>query len=153
MTYKIEWCEVIKTGSGAKGPWKLTKMSLTDSEGNKMEDVQTFMEVIPGQEIEGSVIKNQTYGSLEFKPLARPNFMKNRSSDIKQAMEKKEASIHKFQDTKDLSIKTSSSMNKSIDLAIADGEMTQEQRKETILYWRKWVWNHWEDPQEYPPFE
>src|SRR3990167_1666475 len=130
MTYKVEWCEVIKTGSGAKGPWKLTKMSLTDPEGNKLEDIQTFMEVIPGQEIEGSVIKNQTYGSLEFKPLARPNFMKKPdiSKSVAEAQKRTQEGVQKAQSHTDNAVRISATMRDAVLLSLAEFNADGTQR-------------------------
>lgn len=70
---------------------------------------------------------------------------------VEKAMERKEASIGKFQDNKELSIKISSTMRDAVLLAIAefnaDGgkNNTTHSLDELILKWRKWLVEHWSD--------
>lgn len=96
MKYTIDWCEVKRTGEGAKGPWTITEMNLRDEEGKVTEKVSTFDTVTNGGTIEGEIYTNDK-GYLNFKKaqaVARSNF----------GAQQKEASITKMQDRKAESI-------------------------------------------------
>ena len=74
---------------------------------------------------------------------------------IGEAMQRKEASIGRFQDSKEWSIMTASSMNKAIDLAIAEyrDETVLDTLEQGIKKWRDFIIENWElDPKDYPPF-
>lgn len=148
--YKIDWIEVKKTGNTNGRAWQITEMTLRDEEDKVTEKVSTFETVSPGMELEGKIVKNDK-GYLNFvKKLEAPEFIKKGSAYKEQVMEKtmarKEESISKFQDNKEWSIKVSSTMNKAIELAIAqkDEIPPTETMQDTIIYWRKWIWNHWD---------
>lgn len=155
MKYIIESTEVVKEGMGEKGPWKKSAMTLRDEEGKMVENVATFLEVSKGQELEGSIEKNEKYHSLEFKKtLNKPNFMK-KPVDFSKVMEKKEASIGRFQDNKELSIKIASTINKAVDLAIAEktDPTVLDTLEQGIIKWREWLWTHWDaEDKDFPPF-
>jgi len=75
---------------------------------------------------------------------------------IGEAMQRKEVSIGKFQDNKEWSIMTASSMNKAIDLAIAEyrDETILDTLEQGIKKWRDFIITNWEiDPKDYPPFK
>ena len=67
-------------------------------------------------------------------------------------METKAQNIEKAQDNKQEAIKISSTMNKAVDLAIAElgngSELGSSALEERILYWRTWLWKHWDDAQQ-----
>ena len=75
---------------------------------------------------------------------------KTQPKTIGQAMERKEQSIARFQDTKELSIRVASSMRDAVLVAIENpkfAKMTDDQKKEYILQWRKWFFEQY-DPNE-----
>lgn len=147
MKYKIEWVEVVKTGVGEKGPWKKSKMSLTDETGKKEENVSTFQDVMMGQELEGVISYNEQYKSKEFKstPKQPTNAIYNKTAQVEKVMERKEASIGKFQDNKDWSIMTSSTMRDAVLLAIEESKTIPDYNFESgVLKWRNWLINNWE---------
>lgn len=92
MKYIIEWCEVIKEGTGAKGPWKLTKMTLKDEAGAEHESITTFDDVAPGQTIEGNIVLDGNYKNFKKDNARKPN--------MDRVMEKKGAMISEAQDVK-----------------------------------------------------
>lgn len=152
MKYKIEWCEVKKEGETNGRAWKITNMTLKDETGQTIDEVSTFDAVMPGQEIEGFIETKGQYKNFK-KSLEKPNFMKKEgfsANKAKEVIDYKDEKIGKNADNKDHSIRISSTMNKAIDLAIADGNMEQKLREETILYWREWIWKHWDDPDTNP---
>lgn len=65
---------------------------------------------------------------------------------IEETMARKEQSIAKSQDNKEWGIKVSSTMNKAIDLAIAEIRdiKTLNTLEQDILKWRKWIWDNWD---------
>ena len=73
----------------------------------------------------------------------------SQSANIERVMEKKEQSIGKFQDNKELSIKISSTMRDAVLLAIEErrGDPDSESLGNLIITWRKWLWTHWSDPE------
>ena len=152
MKYIVDWCEIVQEGTGANGPWKKSKMSLKDEQGNAEEDVITFLSVQPGQELEGSVVLNPKYKTREFKSvLQKPNFMKKPdiSKSVAEAQKRTQEGVQKAQSHTDNAVRTSATMRDSVLLAIAEGKPTEE----NIQKWRKWLWFSWDDPKEYPPFE
>lgn len=153
MKYKIELCEVKKEGSTNGRNWKITEMTLIDEGGIKTEKVSTFNSVAIGQELEGEIKQNDK-GYLNFiAKLEPPQFMKQQSNtafktaQMEKVMDRKEQSIGKFQDTKDWSIKTSSTMRDAVLLTIAekgDIPMRDEELGQMVVKWRKFLWNHFD---------
>jgi hypothetical protein len=143
MRYKINWIEK-RVGRSGK---EYMVMSLVDETGKETTEVSTFeMQYTLAQEIEGQIVQNGKF--LNWKPkLEAPDFIKKgngnfKAQQIEKVMERKEGSISKFQDNKELGIKVASTMNKAIDLAIA--ELGEKVMPEDILRWRKWIWNNWD---------
>lgn len=154
MKYKILWCEVKREGSTNGRAWKITEMSLEDEAGVKTDKVSTFNNVAPGQEIEGD-IKTNDKGYLNFIPkLEPPAFIKNnnfKTQQMEKVMEKKEQSITKFQDSKEESIKVSSTMRDAVLLTIAEKgntQMSANEMKSMIEKWRYWLYEKWEMTNE-----
>ncbi len=151
MIYKITWAKIIKEGKTNGRKWHITEMELEDPEGKVIEKVSTFDSVMSGGTIEGTIEQGK-YG-MNFKKLEAPDFVKqNRGGAYKEkvigeAMHRKEESIGKFQDNKDWSIKTSSTINKAVDLAVAEYRDETSGRSDLpslVLKWRKWLWNNWD---------
>lgn len=97
MKYKIDWCEVKKEGETNGRKWSIMEMALTDEQGVKTEKVSTFDSVMPGQEIEGEVVKNDK-GYLNFqskKVEAKANF---KTQQMNEVMDKKATNIKEAQD-------------------------------------------------------
>lgn len=161
--FTIKWCNVAKKGNTNGRDWTITSMTLIDEQGNETPDVSTFTSVMNGGTLEGRIVKNDK-GYLNFVPkLEAPEFIKKGNSNFKtqqieKSMERKETSINKFQDNKEWSIKVASSMNKAIDLTIAEmkGELSKMDSgdvAEMILKWRKWILNNWDvDYTDVQPF-
>lgn len=157
MKYKIDLCEVKKEGSTNGRNWKITEMTLTDEAGVKTEKVSTFNSVTLGQELDGE-IKTNDKGYLNFiAKLDPPAFMKQQNAtafktqQMEKVMARKEESIGKFQDTKDWSIKTSSTMRDAVLLTIAEkGDIptSDEELGQMVVKWRKFLWNHFDVDME-----
>lgn len=103
--------------------------------------------LVLGQEVEiaGTMTKNSKgYWTIKTNPMgAKPAWAKKEGA-IDKAMEKKEASIGRFQDNKEYSIKVASTMNKAVELAIAESKNPNFTELESnILKWRKWLWSNW----------
>lgn len=154
MKQKINWLEK-KVGKSGKEyvVMHLRELDVNGVEGKETQNVSTFeLTYAPGMEIEGDIVQNGNY--LNWKPkLEAPAFIKGnanyRTQQMEKTMERKENSISKFQDSKEWSIKTASTMNKAIDLAVAEGKPEPAR----ILKWREWIWNNWEVAEDqYPPF-
>lgn len=78
------------------------------------------------------------------------------SISMNKIMEKKQEAIQQSQGIKDLGIRLSSSMNKAIDLAMAQaGEgMSPDVYKTLIIQWRTWILENWDVDlsRKQPPF-
>lgn len=128
---------------------------LIDATGQIYEKVGAFNNEFSGETWEGDLVKNDKgYWKLVTpKAVAGANF---KAKQIEETMVRKEQSISRFQDNKELSIKIASTMNKAVELAIAEIKdvRTLNTLEADILKWRHWLWVHWDDAvNEYPPFE
>ena len=97
-------------------------------------------------EWEGEIERNEKgYWKMKKAKLDKPNFIKAKEAIIEKAVARKEQSISKFQDNREWSIKVASTINKAVDLAIAEIKdiTTLNTLEEDILKWRKWLWNNW----------
>jgi len=75
---------------------------------------------------------------------------KSQPKDFGQAMERKEQSISRFQDTKELSIRVASSMRDAVLVSIENPKfklMSKDEQKKYIQEWRKWFFEQY-DPNE-----
>ena len=147
MKYSINWLEKRIGKSGKEYiVMNLRELDQYGKQGKETQNVSTFeLQYQPGQEIEGAIVPNGNY--LNWKPLEAPDFIKKQQSNtafktqqIEKVMDRKEQGIAKSQDNKEWGIKVSSTMNKAIDLAIAEDNATQE----CILKWRRWIWDNWD---------
>lgn len=71
---------------------------------------------------------------------------KTQPKTIGQAMERKEQSISKFQDSKELSIRVASSMRDAVQVAIENPKfatMSNARKKKYILEWRAWFFDQY----------
>ena len=77
-----------------------------------------------------------------------------KNAQTEKLMEKKEQSISKFQDNKEQSIKIASTMNKAVELAIAEfaNPKSLDTLEELIEKWRAWLWSNWDKHNDYAPF-
>lgn len=113
-----------------------------------------FSELQNGSEIEANLWVKPTTGKAFLYP-ATANFKRtggNKTANIEKFMDKKSENIEKFQNSKEEGIKVSSTMNKAVELAIAEKGSAEMNLEECISKWRRWLWLHWEDWKDYPPF-
>ena len=153
--FTIQWCESKDGTSKAGKPYTITKMTLVDEKGDKFENVSTFDKVVNGGEIEGEVVKKGEYLNFESKKAVANAGYKERV--MEQTMARKEGSIAKFQDNKDWSIMTSSTMRDAVLLAIAELNATPNANAGTLTSrienWRNWLVSHWDiEPMDKAPF-
>lgn len=155
MKYIIKTVEEKVTSTGKP----MFKVTMTDESG-KDENLNMFDPVKVGDTVEGETYTNDK-GYLNFKrKLEPPEFIKKSSGYkekiMEKAMERKENGIEKFQDNKEWSIKVASTMNKAVELAIAEIKdiKTLNTLENDILKWREWLWNNWDvASDQYPPFK
>lgn len=123
---------------------------------NIFSDFPHYADIEKGSKIDGEIRKNDKgYDNLysnEIKP--RGGVYRPPQVAIKEAMEKKEASISHFQDTKEQSIKLASTIRMAVDIATS---LTPEQwqsttMQEEIRFWREWLWLEWDNTGKMPPF-
>lgn len=156
MKYVIEFCEVKKTGTGAKGPWTIITMSLKDEQGNITDKVDTFDAVMMGQTIEGTIEAGQ-YGlnfkkDMTTKQTAGSNF---KAQQIEKAVVRKEESIGRFQASKEESIALMAAQRDAVLIVTtmfpqyATGT-TESDIKEDIVKWRNWFLS--DEFKDIPPF-
>lgn len=104
MKYKIDWCEVKRSGTTNGRNWKITEMTLTDEQGVVHEKISTFDDVQNGTEVEGSISTNEK-GYRTFIKVKdtnkKPNFdriIEKKADMIGLAQDKKAQSIAQAQD-------------------------------------------------------
>lgn len=160
MRITIPWVEVATSSKGTS----FKKITVETEDGKKYDDAVVFPtyskynEVMPGVTLEGVLADGKEYRGRIGKILtdgnlgARPASMRSPAA-ITKAMEKKEASIEKFQDNKELSIKISSTLRMAVDLTIAEYPTREIPPAESIKKWREWLWINWDvDDKNMPPF-
>lgn len=157
--------KIIK-GEQKKYDWGIIyKCDLTNDSGEIVSNVSVkssfpnFSNLSPGQIIEGEITKtDKGYSNLSPMPTGKPAYGARGTSSgaITKAMEKKEASIEKFQDSKEFSIKVSSTMRDAVLLAIAEYSKNEQTYPldELVVKWRHWLWLQWDktSPDEIAPF-
>ena len=125
---------------------KFVEATLKDEDGNEFKVSAWHGEYEGKNEIDCELEKN-TKGYWGFKKakLDKPNFIKAKEAQMEQVMEKKNQSIGRFQDNKEWSIKVASTINKAVDLAIAEIKdiRTLNTLEEDIIKWRRFLWNNW----------
>ena len=161
-TYKIEKLERKTTSMGKT----MIKATIKDNQGATTEGVAIwdsfplFGSLKEGDVVEGDISTkvNGQYTNHTLNPSATgtPRYGQNKSNGgaITKAMEKKEASIEKFQDNKEISIKTSSTMRDAVLLAIAEKPSSPYSLEDLVVKWRHWLWLQWDktSPDELAPF-
>lgn len=99
--------------------------------------------------------KNTTLYPERTQGFSPPGGYPKRSNNIAQAMEKKDASIGKFQDNKEHSIKVSSTLRMAVDCALAQRELgtANEELEIMIKDWRAFFWKEWDkENKDFEPF-
>lgn len=155
MKYKIIWSEKKTTSTGKE------KIDATLDDGTRQldhvtiwSDFPNFAGLMTGHEVEGDVVtkQNGAYTNNTLYPLKPVNASPRASGGFaggmgKQMMKEKQEGIKESQDRKEHSIKESSSIRDSVQLALAefnaDSTVNLEER---IQHWRKWLLDNWELP-------
>lgn len=107
-------------------------------------------------EAELEIKQNGQYLNKTLKSPATGNIRASGGGMGAKLMEKKEASIEKFQTSKENSIKISSTFGKAVDCAIAEFQSNGDMHgdlEELIRKWRRKLWFLYEEHTEYPPFQ
>lgn len=126
------------------------------------DDFPNFATLKMGNEVTGQVVA-KVNGQYTNKSLYAERTegwgggKKQPSVNMNKIMEKKQEGIAVAQDNKELGIKVSSSMNKAIDLAIAEMKSEYDSQipydlKAGINKWRQWIWDNWDEIKSQPPF-
>lgn len=166
MNYRIEWLENDKYG---------IKVFLSREDGSKLQAVlgKEFngQDLMAGHTIEGTEWTSPKNGKIyifppkedkhtayQYKPVYGAK--QSPQTAIKEAMQKKEASIEKFQDSKEQSIKLASCQRDSVLLVVAEinasrgvaEDWNEKDIKEKIIKWRNWFLLS-DEFNNVPPFE
>jgi len=152
--YTINWLE--KKESKLGKPYY--KVSLKKEDGEEITDVAVFSgfpdfaNLAAGKSVMGKIEVKQNGQYLNktlIYPKLAPTGNFGASRGITVAMDRKEKSIEKAQDSKELSIKIASTIRMAVDLAIAENRPTED----NILKWRKWAWENWDAKDtDFAPF-
>jgi len=153
MKYNIVWSERKETSGGKK----MIKATLKDDKGVEFTDVAiwdsfpNFEGIMTGHDIEGDLVvkQNGQYENKSLYPLkvsTGGSIGANRGG-VARNMEVKNENIKQSQDRKEHSIKESSSIRDSVQLALAefnaDSNVNLEER---IFHWRKFLLSNWDLP-------
>ncbi len=118
-------------------------------QNKKGEVFPLFDSVMTGHTIEGEYWETPDKSKKYlFPPKVATTRSFGGSGAINKAMEKKDASIARFQDNKEFSIKESASMRDAVQLAIAERELqpVPEDLEVLIKKWRKFILDNWSLP-------
>lgn len=161
MNYKIITIESKTTSTGKA----MKKATIVDEAGVETSDVAIwssfpdFANIVVDSTVVGEleVKQNGAYTNKSLKNPATGSFGANRggSGAISKAMEKKEASIEKFQGNKEESIKIASTFSSAVNCAIAEYNKDPhnlDTLEELIRKWRKQLWFIWDEHTDFPPF-
>ena len=158
MLYKIEKAEkksddwlvvtlVESATSGDNEPAKYLNVSI-NRKNKKGEIFPNFDDIKQGNSIEGDIWQNDSGKWYLFAPRVAKtgNSGAYKQKMIEDTMQRKEGSITKFQDNKELSIKMASTMRMAVDLAIAEykNETVLDTLEQGIEKWRAYCWEHWD---------
>jgi hypothetical protein len=165
--YQIEWLE-LKEVDTARGRKKLAKVSLKKADGT-IENNVTIWDTFPGfadlgagSEVTGTLETKESsngYVNTTLKaPSSRPtSYAKPQAKavEIGVAMERKEKSIAKFQDSKELGMRISAAQRDAVLIAtsfypeIANAENDKEEKISGVIeYWRHYLYSR----SDKPPF-
>lgn len=154
--YQIEWSE-------SKSPdWK--KISIKDPSGQTFTDVSVnrkakdgtefpnFDGVVVGATVEGNYWESPNGAKYLFgpKPASTGQIGGNKgmSRGIAQAQETKRRVIETAQENKEVVIKLSSTIRMAVDIVTARDLGSTEDIQAEIEYWRKWLWERWDEPTD-----
>lgn len=106
-----------------------------------------FEKITFGSSVEGDIVVKPN-GKYTTKTLYAPKSSgpMRSAGAITKAMDRKEAGISKFQESKEESIKISSTMRDAVLLTTAQGieGKTDAEVQEKVSEWRKWLWLQWD---------
>jgi hypothetical protein len=157
MIYKI--LEVVDDQTSNGKPMKRLAIEGLAKKMNIFSDFPHYAEIVAGSTIDAEIRKNEKgYDNLysnEIKPRSgAPSAFKQ--AQIEKTMERKEASIGKFQDNREHSVKVAATMRDAVLIATS---LTQDQwqsttMQEEVRFWREWLWNEYDNvgSDTMPPF-
>ena len=150
----MEQIKILKVTSKDTKAGKPYKMCEVECNGevrkvNIWSNAPDFANLKEGSVIMGKMALDGQYWNISFEGQEKRSGGAGsafKTAQIEKIVERKEGFIAKSQDNKEWGIKVASTMNKAIDLAIA--EYTKNPNSlfnldECISKWRKWIWNHW----------
>lgn len=157
MKITINWGELKTTGAGKK----LFDGSFIGEDGKEFDATiwetdkdnkvfPGFADLKPGHVFEGNPWKSPTTGKTSiYPPKPAPVRGTGGGANVAKAMERKEKSIEKFQDSKESSIKLAGAMRDAVQLAIAELEGKDKSAlAQRILNWRNWIIENWGDEKD-----
>lgn len=118
---------------------------------NIFSDFPHYAELAVNSTIDGEIRKNDKgYDNLysnEIKPRGGASGA-FKTAQMEKVMDKKAENIEKAQENRSEGVKISATMRDAVQLAIvANNDPTRlNTLEEEIIYWRKWLWTHWDDP-------
>ena len=125
---------------------------------NIFNDFPDFANIKEGSMVRGQLVEKGQYINLISETQNKPRGGASgayKQKVIEESMARKEGSITKFQDNKEWSIMTASSMSNAVALAIAEfkDKTVLDTLDQAVLKWRNFIITNWElDPKDYPPF-
>lgn len=162
MNYRVNWLEKKNNdwivANLLDGETEIKEVSINRT-NKKGQVFPKFDDIINGGSVDGELWTSQAGKNYLFEP--KPEGKKGngayKEKVIGEAMHRKEESIGKFQDNKEWSIMTASSMNKAIELAIAEMNALTDKNPATlasrIINWREWIITNWTvNPNSKSPF-
>lgn len=127
--------------------------TLTDTEGKEYVGINAFNGEFDGKDSwEGELKQNGNYYNLQSPKQASGGAFKSRETE--RLMDKKETSIRGFQDSKEYAVRTASTMSGAVAMAVAQFTNKNDLNtlEELVEKYRRFLWDHWQDTDKFPPF-
>ncbi|MCK9370965.1 hypothetical protein M0R04_13725 [Candidatus Dojkabacteria bacterium] len=155
----IKIVKIVSKTTKTQKPYKMCEVEVNGEirKVNIWSNAPNFANLVEGSVIMGKMAMDGQYWNISFEGQEKPQGEARgayKQQVIEKTMEKKEASIGKFQDNKEHSIKIASTMRMGVDIATS---LTPEQwhgttMQEEIRFWREWCWNEWDNLNFNSPF-
>lgn len=163
--YTIEFLEQVTTNTG-----KIKANCLLKDEQGQDHDAVTiwadfpdFANLAAGHTVEGNLTAKDYNGKTYFalypikpNPMGtRPAWAGKKEGAITKAMETKAQNIATAQENREQGVKIASTMNKAIDIALAESgtPIVASDFQERVNYWRKWIYENWDAKDtDFAPF-
>ena len=147
----IKILEITSKTTKTNKPYKMCKVECAGEtrQVNIWSNAPDFANLAVGSIIVGKMAKEGEYWNISFegdKPRGGASGA-FRTAQMEKVMEKKEASISKFQDNREHSVKVAATMRDAVLIAtsLTPDQWQSTTMQEEVRFWREWLWNEYDN--------